>query len=136
MLIGVNYDNTLNQSELLSLSNVHWLGLKKYEELFEYLLCFDVAIIPFKINEITLSTSPIKLFEYAACQKPIVTTALPECLKYPEVKIGHTPDEFIIALDEAALNSNNLAMMHALDNLAKSNSWQSRAEMIIARIQR
>ena len=131
VLIGVNYDCSLDQSNLLSLPNVHWLGMKNYENLFHYLLLFDVGIIPFKINKITLSTSPIKLFEYAACQKPIVTTLLPECLKYPEVMTGKNPDEFIDALHSALLRSKDIDFKKKLDDLAKSNSWLSRARLII-----
>jgi len=131
VLIGVNYDHSVDQCTLLSLPNVHWLGMKRYEELFKYLLLFDVGIIPFKINQITLSTSPIKLYEYAACQKPIVTTPLPECFKYPEVIIGRTPLEFLDGLNHAMQKSKDNEFKKKLDELAKSNSWINRAQLII-----
>jgi hypothetical protein len=41
--------------------------MKSYEQLFNYVWRFDIGIIPFKINNLTLSTTPVKLFEYA-CQ--------------------------------------------------------------------
>ena len=49
----------------------------------------------FKINDITKSTSPIKIFEYMALHKPIVTTDMPECRKYKCVLIGHDRKKFL-----------------------------------------
>jgi glycosyltransferase involved in cell wall biosynthesis len=55
-------------------SNIHFLGLKDRDTLPAYLAYSDVAIIPWKVNEITHSTSPIKLFEYIAMGLPVVST--------------------------------------------------------------
>ncbi len=55
----------------------------------------DVMIIPFVLNEITSSTSPVKLFEYMAMKKPIVTTDMLECRKYKSVLIGKNYEDFI-----------------------------------------
>lgn len=131
VLVGVNYDGSLDASRILSTPNIHWLGMKKYEDVGDYLLCFSVAIIPFKINSITLSTSPIKMYEYAACHKPIVTTPLPECIKQKVVHIAHSPIDFANAIDTALTKVNDLAHIQALDELAKNNSWQSRVDQII-----
>lgn len=133
VLIGVNYDQTLDKSNLLSLPNVHWLGMKDYRNIFAYILHFDVAIIPFKVNNITLSTSPIKLFEYAACQKPIVSTQLPECMVYPEVFIADGAKEFIEALEKALTLSRDVLYQQKLVELAQNNSWEIRVSEIISK---
>lgn len=135
VLIGVNYDHTLEKSNLLSLPNVHWLGMKDYHSIFKYILNFNVGIIPFKVNSITLSTSPIKLFEYAACKKPIVSTALPECMVYPEVLIGNNVDEFTAALDQAIVLSYDVVYQQKIDEIARSNSWESRVNKIVEKMQ-
>jgi len=55
-----------------------------------YLRRFDVATIPFQVNRVTNSTSPVKLFEYMAGGKPIVTTDMKECRKFQSVLISGT----------------------------------------------
>ncbi len=80
---------------------------KNYDELPNYLHDFDICTIPFVINEITLSTSPVKVFEYMAAKKPIVTTDLPECRKYKSILIGKDSEEFIKKIQLAISNMNN-----------------------------
>ncbi len=88
VLIGPDYDGSLNKQIVTGTKNLHWLGEKKYEELPAYVHYFDVATIPFVLNEITECTSPVKLFEYMAAGRPIVTTDLPECRKYRSVLLA------------------------------------------------
>ena len=71
-------------NDLLTLSNVIYLGPVAYEKLPLITTLFDYGIIPFKINDITLSTSPIKMFEYLASNCQVISTKLPEVLKYQE----------------------------------------------------
>ena len=56
--------------------NIHYLGMKEYKELPTYLAAWDVAMIPFAINESTRFISPTKTPEYLAGGKPVVTTAI------------------------------------------------------------
>ena len=90
VLIGPQYDESLPGQPLLERHNVRWLGPRDYVTLPGYLSLFDVATIPFRINPITLATSPLKLFEYFAGGKPVVTTPMPECEAFPEVLIATT----------------------------------------------
>ncbi|MCX8042400.1 MAG: polysaccharide pyruvyl transferase family protein, partial [Thermodesulfobacteriaceae bacterium] len=81
VLIGVDYDGSIKN--LKSLPNIHYLGPVKYEELPNYAVWFDVALIPFKRGEIAKATSPIKLFEYLALGKVVLYTSdLVECKLY------------------------------------------------------
>lgn len=128
VLIGVNYDNSLDKSGVLELENVHYLGKKDYEELPQYLHNFDVCIIPFIVNEITLSTSPVKLFEYMSGNKPIVTTKLPECLKYKSVFIGENAQDFINKLDDALKSAKDPEYISLLDKEARENSWEEKCK--------
>ena len=57
------------------------VGTKPYETLPSYLANIDVCLIPFKINQITLASNPIKMYEYLAAGKPVVSTALPEVIQ-------------------------------------------------------
>lgn len=131
VLIGLKYDNTLEDSGVLNLDNVHYLGKKDYDELPIYSSYFDVCIIPFIINEITLSTSPVKLFEYMASEKPIVTTDLPECHKYKSILISKDHQEFIENLDKAIGLVKDKNYIELLRKDALNNTWSSKCNEMI-----
>jgi glycosyltransferase involved in cell wall biosynthesis len=132
VLIGVSYDGSLEASGVLELDNVHWLGLKPYQELFPYVWHFDVGTIPFKVNEITLSTSPIKLFEYMAAGKPVVTTDLPECRATQGVCIATGAADFSSQLDRALQARSDPDYLAQIDRVARENTWEERVERILA----
>ena len=87
-------------------------------------------MIPFLINEITESTSPIKLFEYMALGHPIVTTNMPECRKYSSVLIGRDITEFAAQIEKALGLRENPEYQQLLRKEAAANSWTSKAEAI------
>jgi len=136
LMIGpLDYDKTLKQNKhLFKIKNIHFVGPKKYTELPTYLSKFSVAIIPFVINGITESTSPVKLFEYMAGGKPIVTTDMRECRKYKSVFIAKNADEFVELLDQAIKKDDDKAYKKILDYEASDNTWASRANQIIENI--
>jgi len=107
VLFGIKYDDTLEKANLENYKNIHFLGSRKYNVLKNYANKFSVCTIPFLINSITESTSPVKLFEYMALKKPIVTTAMNECKKYKSVKIANTKEEFVELIDEAVKINQN-----------------------------
>jgi glycosyltransferase involved in cell wall biosynthesis len=136
VLIGLDYDHTLTPSRLLEMPNVYWLGVKPYQELPKYLAHFNVAMIPFVISEITHSTSPIKLFEYMAGQKPVVVTPMKESLHTPGILAGRTPHEFARSLDEALKLQSDPSYLELSDKVAQENTWDARARQILGEISR
>ncbi len=130
LLIGWDYDGSLSKSEINKISNVTILGPISYKILPNYAKFFDVSVIPFLINDITEATSPVKLFEYMALGKPIVTTNLPECKKYDSVLIGKNHMEFIEKLDKALNLKDNIVYCDLLKKEALANTWQSKAKQI------
>ncbi len=134
VLIGPNYDGSLDRRLLAKIHNLHWLGEKKYEALPEYAYYFGVATIPFLINEITQCTSPVKLFEYMAAGKPIVTTDLPECRKYRSVFRASNAAEFVAQLDTAIKRGSDPQYREILLAEARANTWRARFELIEARL--
>ncbi|MBI5839214.1 MAG: glycosyltransferase [Chloroflexi bacterium] len=134
VLLGVNYDHSLDNSGILDMPNVHWLGQKPYDQLFHYVWRFDVATIPFKINEITYATSPIKLFEYFFCQKPVVSTPLPECARYNQVLIADTPETFSAQIQQALTIASSQEYRDAVCQAARSNTWEQRVKLIVSRL--
>jgi glycosyltransferase involved in cell wall biosynthesis len=92
---------------LRRLPNVHLLGEKRLADLPAYIRGFDVGIIPYRLNDFTRSITPLKLMEYLATGKPVVSSPLPAALPYADVLgIADGVDEFeaqiVAALDEPA----------------------------------
>lgn len=121
------------QNILKQHSNIYHLGEKKYDELFDYAQHFDVAMIPFIINDITLNCSPVKLFEYMALGKPIITTDLPECRNYKSPHIAKNHDEFLLNIEQA-LTQNDDDYLQILKKEAQENTWDARAKIIVETI--
>ncbi len=135
ILIGPDYDSSLKYVEISKLNNVHWLGVKPYAELPHYLQYFDVATIPFIINEITNATSPLKLFEYMAGEKPVVITPMQESMRYPGVLAGKNPAEYAQQIDAALLMRDDYDYRSLLRQTALENTWSHRAEAILSAIE-
>ena len=90
-----------NKEIISNFPNIHYLGRKSYHELPKYLRFFTVAIIPFKINNLTKSTNPTKVYEYLAGGKPVVTTDLPEIRDFPYVYVAKTKQSFLMGIDKS-----------------------------------
>ena len=123
VLIGQDYDKTLEKSNILKNDNVYYLGRKSYDDLPKYGCNCDLFIIPFVINDITESTSPVKLFEYMAQEKPVVTTALPECKKYKSVLYSENDQNFIDNIYKAIKLINDKSYKSTLISEAQKNKW-------------
>ena len=132
VLIGLKYDDSLDKSNVLKNSNVYYLGKIDYKELIKYSSKMDVLTIPFLINEITESTSPVKLFEYMATQKPILTTAMKECKKYKSINIANSHEEFIKKIPKVIELENNEEYKELLMKEARENTWKQKSETIIS----
>jgi len=132
VLIGWDYDSSLQKSGLCSLGNVTVIGPIDYKLIPRFGRFFDVCTIPFLINDITKSTSPVKLFEYMALGKPIVTTEMPECKKYKSVIISkNIVDDFITKVEKALELRNKDEYKKLLLKESRENSWDSKSKEII-----
>lgn len=111
--------------------NVLYLGSVDYKILPAYGQKFDVCFIPFKPGDIAQTTSPLKLFEYFALEKPVVVTSyMRECVQYPEVFRGSDVEELSNALDDAIKINQDPSFKQCLANLADQNDWDQRAKVI------
>jgi glycosyltransferase involved in cell wall biosynthesis len=115
-------------SAVRELSNVHFLGRRSYASLPAYCKAFDVAILPFVVNELTVAANPLKLREYLAAGLPVVATPLPEVLKLsPLVRMASTPVEFLTQI-EALLNDGKRGPDPAVSFLMEPESWDQKVE--------
>jgi len=106
--------------------NIHYLGGKNYDELPAYLSGWDVALMPFAMNESTKYISPTKTPEYLAAGLPVVSTPIRDVVRpYGEmnlVQIAETAREFIAAC-EKALQKNDAEQLKQADEFLSRNSW-------------
>lgn len=118
--------------------NIHYLGGKDYKELPAYLSSWDVATMPFAINESTKYISPTKTPEYLAGGKPVVSTPIRDVIRpYGDQKLVHiaaTAHEFVAALEKALLQRHDpewLAQSDAfLANISWDHTWQNMVNLI------
>jgi UDP-galactopyranose mutase len=106
--------------------NIHYLGMKRYEELPAYLCGWDVALLPFAKNESTRFISPTKTPEYLAAGRPVVSTSVRDVVRpYGEqelVYIADRPDDFIHAV-ERALGDPPQGWRERVDRFLSEMSW-------------
>jgi len=113
---------------LQGLPNVHLLGRKDYQLLPAYCKGFDVAILPFVINDLTNAANPLKLREYVAAGLPVVASAIPEVEKLDGlVSIGRTPAGFLAEI-EAVLRSGTAGPRLERSRAVDGESWTSKID--------
>jgi glycosyltransferase involved in cell wall biosynthesis len=122
----------LDIHNLADLPNVHFLGVIPYEEIPRYIINFDVGILPFKIDSITEVLRPLKIFEYLALKKPVVSIPFPELTSYPGVILAKNSEEFKNALDQAL--KLDLEKDLLLPDFINEASWESLCAPLIQRL--
>jgi len=127
MLIGQVSHPTLVQA-VSQYKNITLLGEKPYKVLPNYLHMFNVCLIPFIINDLTRATNPVKIYEYFAAGKPVVSTNLPELQEYKNIMyLAQSIQEFVEKVKKA-LNEKNKDLIKQRQEIAKNNTWEKRGE--------
>ena len=117
--------------ELLSKKNVIMLGQKPYEQIPHYGKYFDVAIMPWRQSRWIEACNPVKLKEYLALGKPVVSTPFTELQKYHDVVYrANTPEEFTKCI-EKALAENSPEHIAARKKKVETSTWDSKAELVL-----
>ncbi|MEZ5817506.1 MAG: glycosyltransferase [Hyphomicrobiaceae bacterium] len=81
------------------LGNVHFLGRKPYDAVPAYMAACDALIMPWNKSEWIQACNPIKLKEYLATGRPVVTTDFPALDGWRDlVTVANTPEDFARAL--------------------------------------
>ena len=118
----------ISEDDLPRRDNIHYLGMKPYEELPHYLAGWDVAMMPFALNESTKYISPTKTPEYLSAGLPVVSTAITDVVRpYGEMGLVHiasNPAEFVEGI-EAAMNENPATRMTQVNEFLAENSWDN-----------
>ena len=105
--------------------NIYYLGGKTYDQLPSYLAGWEVALMPFAMNESTQFISPTKTPEYLAGGRPVVSTPIKDVVRHyghlEGVKIASTPEEFVAACEEALGLSRN-----------RESGWLAEADLMLS----
>lgn len=132
VLIG-DADSNVNLAQYSSISNFHCLGRRSYDALPAYCRAFDVGLIPFKTNELTLAVNPIKLREYLAAGLPVISSPMPEVKLYQHlIHLADTADEFIKAT-QACLTENPDDQKQRTKAMAQE-TWPQKVDAILRRL--
>ena len=131
VLFGIKYDESFDENLPEPVEDLYFLGPRDYHVLKYYARACDVLMIPFRITDITRSTNPVKVFEYMALHKPIVTTDMNECHKYQSILIGESHEDFLHKLERAMSLRQDPEYLALLDREARENDWSYKARAII-----
>jgi glycosyltransferase involved in cell wall biosynthesis len=126
---------SLDFSVLSARKNVWLLGQKTYEEVPHYGKCFDVTILPWKINKWTQAANPIKFKEYLALGKPVVSTpSFSELRRYLDVVYeASSPEEFAECIRKAYSQDSAELVKKRRQRVAET-SWDSKAELVLGEL--
>lgn len=116
----------------VDLKNVYYLGQKDYKDLKYYSRHFDIALIPFVVNNLTNAVSPVKFFEYICMNIPVLTTNIREMRKYdsPIIEVVEDNDDLdskvqkLLSIDKKIVKSE-------CQKILDENTWKNRAEKIL-----
>ena len=131
----------IDPADLPKRHNIQYLGGKKYEQLPAYLSGWDVALMPFAMNESTQFISPTKTPEYLAGGKPVVSTPIRDVVRHygqlEGVGIASSPEEFVDECERMLKLPRHGDWLAEADLLLSATSWtttQARMAALIAEL--
>lgn len=126
--------NSYIKRNLLSKTNVKYLGCKSIKDLPIYISQFDICIMPYNVNNYGNYAYPVKIMEYLAMGKPVVSTALPS-IKYLSDKgliyWAKNNKEFIEYIRFAIQEKKRKSLIERRMEEAKRNDWSIRIKEFI-----
>src|SRR5690606_28674413 len=117
----------ISHEDLAKGPNIHYLGMRSYDELPSYLKKFDTAMMPFAMNEATRFISPTKTLEYMAAYKPIISTPIYDVVRdYAHcVHIVSTAMDFQHAVISLMGAENREMLIANFDRVLEETSWDN-----------
>ena len=113
---------------LRALANTYFLGSKAQSDIPSYISGFDVCISPFKIGKVSRAVSPLKVYEYLACGKPVVSTPMEGLASEDAGRFVRfaSADQFVSALRESLSLLDGSGAEAARAQAAQAFSWTNR----------
>ena len=111
---------------------MEFTGELPYEQLPHELAGFEAAMIPFRVSDLTRATNPLKLYEYFAQGKPVVSTGLPEVERYGDlVYIARDVSDFARQIGYATAENDPDLRARRL-RVAREETWEARVKQVEA----
>lgn len=112
--------------------NVHFLGVKPYLNLPNYLKAFNACIIPYKIHDSYNNSNPLKLWQYLAAGKPVIATETKEMYKLIDVIwIANDAGSFISAIENGLNNLDEYRIESGI-KIAMQLSWDKLTNLMLS----
>lgn len=127
-------DFEFRNAHLRSIPNLRWIGRREYGEMPGYISAFDVCLIPFQAGKVSETTNPVKVFEYFALGKPVVSTPMHELLPFRNdglLRLAGGREEFAAAIrDSLAEPAGNVQERRR--DAARSHSWRALTGLMLS----
>ena len=115
-------------SSLSGMSNVHLLGPRPHQVLPSYSQHWTASLLPFKNNDQIQACNPLKLREYLAAGRPVISTAYPAALVYQDtIAICSSEERFVYSLEQANKTTSSQPVLQAV---VREDTWEARAQQI------
>jgi glycosyltransferase involved in cell wall biosynthesis len=126
--------------DLKKLPNVCFLGQRPHEELVKHIRSFNVCIVPYLDNPETSTIVPVKINEYLAAGKPVVSTELPAVREFNHrhdvlITTAPRPAAFLRAIEDSLQAPNGASIIARRREVAATSDWQSRLDTMSRLIQ-
>lgn len=129
----------IDPASLPQFSNIYYLGGKDYKELPVYISGWDVAMIPFALNESTKFISPTKTPEYLSAGKPVISTPIRDVVRpYGDAKLVHIASdakEFIACAEKELKKRGRKTWLAKVDAFLSGNSWDRTWSQMVRHIE-
>jgi len=116
--------------------NIHYLGSKDYKDLPNYMCGWDVALMPFALNDSTKYISPTKTPEYLAAGLPVVSSPVQDVVRSYGGKTGiyiaHDAERFSKSCKEALAQVRDAHWYASIDAMLSHMSWDNTASEMLA----
>ena len=128
LVVLVGSDTAGVGAALADLANVRMVGEVPYADLPYWVHGFDVCLLPFKVIPLTLATNPVKVYEYLAAGKPVVSVDLPEMAQFGDfVRVAAGADAFVAAVADALSGAGDQEAGQLRQAFAAGQTWDHRA---------
>jgi glycosyltransferase involved in cell wall biosynthesis len=119
----------IGENDLPRENNIHYLGMRSYNELPAYLKAFDIAMMPFALNDATKFISPTKTLEYMAAGRPIISTKITDVVTdYSNcVHLIDTAHDFAQTISDVLANKDQFLFQEKYRNILQNTSWDTTA---------